>query len=69
MVAFQIQKVRGVLSPAAVEIRQSLTPKLGRCFAEARACEGERDARVAAGVEELLHGCCPALRGGAKSLE
>ncbi len=58
-----------VLSPAAVEIRQSLTTKLSRCFAETRAMERECDARVAAGVEELLHRCGPALRGGAKSLE
>ncbi len=63
------QEVRRVLSSAAVEVRQSLTPKLGRCFAEAHAMERECDARVAAGVEELLHGCGPALRGGAKSLE
>ncbi len=63
------QEARGVLSPAAVEIRQSLTPELGRCFAEARAMERECDARVATGVEEFLHGCGPALRGGAKSLE
>ncbi len=63
------QEVRGALSPAAIETCQSLTPKLGRCFAETRTMERECDARVAAGVEELLHGCCPALRGGAKSLE
>ncbi len=29
----------------------------------------ECDARVAAGVEELLHGFGPALRGGANRLE
>ncbi len=63
------QEARGVLSPAAVEIRQSLTTKLGRCFAETRAMERECDARGAAGVEELAHGFCPALRGGAKPLD
>ncbi len=62
-------KERGVLSPAAVEVRQSLMPNLGRCFAETHAMERKCDARVAAGVEESLHGCGPALRGGAKRLE